>query len=180
MTIQELSKEYGRTFSNKGCSEQCEGCWQRVNGFGCEQYNMEQAYIAGATYVINEIQSILTALHEDKRSIFAWGYVSDKLKELLSFIEALPEEAVSEDLERVAQAHAVLFKSELYFSLDKEQEKLWIKDIEDTFKEGAQWKEENMIAKSCEWLYGNLHHYWSQKGAGPTKFIKKFRKAMEK
>ena len=66
-------------------------------------------------------------------------YRMEAYKELLSFIEALPEEAVSEDLERVAQAHAVLFKSELYFSLDKEQEKLWIKDIEDTFKEGAQW-----------------------------------------
>ena len=153
MTIQDLSKEYGRTFSNKGCSEQCEGCWQRVNGFGCEQYNMEQAYIAGATYVINEIQSILTALHEDKRSIFAWGYVSDKLKELLSFIEALPEEPVSEDLEKVASAHAVLFPSKLYPLLDKEQEKLWIKDIEDTFKEGAQWDRGRSVNKACDWLY---------------------------
>lgn len=32
--------------------------------------------------VIDEIEKILDALHNDSRSIFAWGYIRDKLNEL--------------------------------------------------------------------------------------------------
>ncbi len=40
------------------------------------------SYIAGANFVVNEIQSILNELHIQGTSLFAWGYIQDKLNEL--------------------------------------------------------------------------------------------------
>lgn len=40
------------------------------------------SFIQGANFVVNEIQSILEELHTQGTSLFAWGYIHDKLKEL--------------------------------------------------------------------------------------------------
>lgn len=63
-SIKEKAKKWCSEHSNKGCTEQCDGCWQLKQAWGCEQHNMETAYEAGANYVINEIEKILPK--EDK------------------------------------------------------------------------------------------------------------------
>ena len=51
-SIKEKAKEWCSEHSNKGCTEQCNGCWQLNSVWGCEQHNMELAYEAGAEYAI--------------------------------------------------------------------------------------------------------------------------------
>ena len=58
-TIREKSKEWCSERSNKGCKEQCDGCWQLKQAWGCEQHNMELAYEAGANYVVEEIENLV-------------------------------------------------------------------------------------------------------------------------
>ena len=58
-SIKEKSKEWCSNHSNKGCTEQCDGCWQVKLVFGCEQHNMELAYEAGANYVLEEIEKLI-------------------------------------------------------------------------------------------------------------------------
>lgn len=55
-SINEKSKEWCSEHSNKGCTEQCDGCWQLKQALGCEQHNMETAYKAGANYVLDAIE----------------------------------------------------------------------------------------------------------------------------
>ena len=52
-SIKEFSKEWCSEHSNKGCKEQCDGCWQIKSTWGCEQHNMELACEAGANYVLD-------------------------------------------------------------------------------------------------------------------------------
>lgn len=58
-SIKEKSKEWCSEHSNKGCKEQCDGCWQVKQPWGCEQYNMELAYKAGANYVLEKFIDIV-------------------------------------------------------------------------------------------------------------------------
>lgn len=58
-SIKVKAKEWCGEHSNKGCTEQCEGCWQLKQAWGCEQHNMETAYEAGANYVLEEIEKQL-------------------------------------------------------------------------------------------------------------------------
>ena len=58
-SIKETSKEWCSEHSNKGCTEQCDGCWQVKSDFGCEQHNMELAYEAGANYVLDEVEKLV-------------------------------------------------------------------------------------------------------------------------
>ena len=58
-SIKEGGKEWCCAHSNKGCTEQCDGCWQMKLVFGCEQHNMELAYEAGANYVLEQIEEII-------------------------------------------------------------------------------------------------------------------------
>lgn len=53
------AKEWCGEYSNKGCTQQCDGCWQLKQAWGCEQHNMETAYIAGANYVLEQIEEAL-------------------------------------------------------------------------------------------------------------------------
>lgn len=52
-SIKEKAKKWCSEHSNKGCTEQCDGCWQLKQTLGCEQHNMEMAYEAGANYVLD-------------------------------------------------------------------------------------------------------------------------------
>ena len=58
-SIKEKSKEWCSNHSNKGCTEQCDGCWQLKQAWGCEQHNMETSYVAGANYVLDEIEKMM-------------------------------------------------------------------------------------------------------------------------
>jgi hypothetical protein len=55
-SIKEKAKKWCSEHSNKGCTEQCDGCWQLKQAWGCEQHNMETAYEAGANYVLKCIE----------------------------------------------------------------------------------------------------------------------------
>jgi hypothetical protein len=55
-SIKEKAKKWCSEHSNKGCTEQCDGCWQLKQAWGCEQHNMETAYGAGANYVLKCIE----------------------------------------------------------------------------------------------------------------------------
>lgn len=55
-SIKDKAKKWCSEHSNKGCTEQCDGCWQLKQAWGCEQHNMETAYEAGANYVLEQIE----------------------------------------------------------------------------------------------------------------------------
>lgn len=74
----------------------------------------------------------------------AMGGYDSALDDILSFIDSLQEEPVSEDLKYTAEAHSLLVPSELYHLLQDEQQKLWKKEIEDAFKAGAQWQKQQL------------------------------------
>jgi len=58
-SIKEKAKKWCVEHSNKGCTEQCDGCWQLKQAWGCEQHNMETAYEAGANYVLEKFVDIV-------------------------------------------------------------------------------------------------------------------------
>lgn len=71
-SIKEKSKEWCINHSNKGCTEQCDGCWQVKTAFGCEQHNMELAYEAGANYVLEQIEEATNiCFDEELRKVIA-------------------------------------------------------------------------------------------------------------
>ena len=81
-SIKEKSKEWCSNHSNKGCTEQCEGCWQVKTAFGCEQYNMGLAYEAGVNYVLEQIEQLIYEKHvKGNLPLFDLTYLIDELKE---------------------------------------------------------------------------------------------------
>lgn len=84
---------------------------------------------------------------------------------LENFINSLPEEPVSEDLEKAAV--------EAFKNIVEEDRNSFL----EIFKAGAQWKEQQMIEKAVEWLVNNMMctGYTLQSKA---KFIRDFRKTM--
>jgi hypothetical protein len=75
-SIKEFSKEWCSEHSNKGCKEQCDGCWQIKSAWGCEQHNMELACEAGANYVLECFESVLPFVAKK-------GIIYGKIKELI-------------------------------------------------------------------------------------------------
>lgn len=64
-SAKEKAKEWCGEHSNKGCTEQCDSCWQLKQAWGCEQHNMETAYMAGANYVLDEIESLMKDVSDE-------------------------------------------------------------------------------------------------------------------
>lgn len=77
-SIKEFSKEWCSKHSNKGCKEQCDGCWQIKSAWGCEQHNMELACGAGANYVLEVVESILEDKELDVEEIYNKIYATIK------------------------------------------------------------------------------------------------------
>lgn len=48
--LKKAAKEWCCKHSNKGCPYDCDDCWQLKHAWGCEQHNMELAFIAGAKW----------------------------------------------------------------------------------------------------------------------------------
>lgn len=84
------AKQWCSAHSNKGCNESCEGCWQINTPFGCEQHNMEQAYIEGAKFVL--VEQISEILSHPQRYVNADKSVEqgmiDALNELVEQLKA--------------------------------------------------------------------------------------------
>lgn len=89
--IKEKAKKWCSEHSNKGCTEQCDGCWQLKQALGCEQHNMETAYEAGANYVLDLLISEIKKLNDEAKihpSDFDCGRLSI-CKELMNFLDTL-------------------------------------------------------------------------------------------
>ena len=83
------------------------------------------------------------------------------LMSLKDFINSLPEEPVSEDLEEAAKQYATVDRSDGDGGID-------LMKLE-SFIAGAQWQKRQTIDKACEWLNKNTGFFNE----------KNFRKAME-
>lgn len=89
--IKEKAKKYCSEHSNKGCTEQCDDCWQLKQALGCEQHNMEMAYEAGANYVADLLIAEIKKLNDEAKmhpSDFDCGRLSI-CKELINFLDTL-------------------------------------------------------------------------------------------
>ena len=80
-SIKEKAEEWGSKHSNKGCTEQCNGCWLLNKTWGCEQYNMETAYKAGANYVLDAIAVVLNQPMNDYLVLVELKELVEQLKE---------------------------------------------------------------------------------------------------
>lgn len=89
-SIKEKAKKWCSEHSNKGCTEQCDGCWQLKQAWGCEQHNMETAYEAGANYVLAEIENIVKDYQKNVQKAFGRSLMPDVVsKRILDTIEQL-------------------------------------------------------------------------------------------
>ena len=53
-------------------------------------------------------------------------------------------------------------------------------DVQDAFEQGAQWADETMIDKACEWLELNVCNAYNFRGDDISiGFVEQFRKAMK-
>lgn len=87
-SIKDKAKKWCNEHSNKGCTEQCDGCWQLKQAWGCEQHNMETAYEAGANYVIAEIENIVKDYQKNVQKAFGRSLMPDVVsKRILDTIE---------------------------------------------------------------------------------------------
>jgi len=93
--------------------------------------------------------------------------------DLISFIDSLPEESASKDLEEAANDYAHDIVRD---------------DVFETFIAGAQWQKSQLIDKACEWLKGVLYveeryspdgDFVESDARSVEEFINEFRKAME-
>ena len=87
-SIKEKAKEWCGEHSNKGCTEQCDGCWQLKQAWGCEQHNMETAYEAGANYVLECIEEFMTNLNLGSNAAEKF-YKLDLMADIHGFIKQL-------------------------------------------------------------------------------------------
>jgi len=79
-SIKERAKKWCSEHSNKGCTEQCDGCWQLKQAWGCEQHNMETAYEAGANYVLEQFKAVIP-------HVVGEVIICDKIKEIIEQLE---------------------------------------------------------------------------------------------
>lgn len=83
-SIKEFSKEWCAEHSNKGCKENCEGCWQIKQAWGCEQHNMELAYEEGARQVLEEIENCFPHY-----PIYDWTDTIDAIQEKIKQLKGV-------------------------------------------------------------------------------------------
>ena len=103
---------------------------------------------------------------------------------LLDFINSLPKEPVSEDLEEVNQKQKDLIYplpleddfDDPCFSLSSDNKSKRI-GFDKGFKIGAEWQKERMIIKVCKWFNDNACNYFGHMPAYP--FIDDLKQAMK-
>lgn len=58
----------------------------------------------------------------------------------------------SKDLDDFAKEYSFNIPSDIYNCLPKEKQSVWINEIENAIKAGAQWQKERMGEEACKWL----------------------------
>ena len=98
-------------------------------------------------------------------------YKVEAYEDLLTFIDSLEEEPVSNDMEEAAKFYVDTTIE--YF--DSEGSPCCYP----AFIAGAQWQKQQTIDKTCEFLEEHLLDFWTQKIINTDYFIEEFKKAME-
>ena len=123
---------------------------------------------------MNKVEKIKAEIERMKSSL-PWGSCASQISmecnckneaynEVLSYIDSLEEDPVSNDLEEASRNYADNEECgyNVYFT------------IKTAFKAGAQWQKKQLIAKACEWLLKNDSY------AKPTEvLVRDFKKAVE-
>ena len=141
--------------------------------------------------------------NNDSAGLIYVATVKSELEKLKTFIDSLPEEPVSKDLEEEINKFVDIPENQGNPDLKEElskcahhfaqwQEQQDEKDTSDVltvvYLRGADEGKKIMVDKACEWLEENLINYWGQLFANyygqinandTEQFIKNFRKAME-
>ena len=103
--------------------------------------------------IIAEIERLKSKLNLDDRHDQG---ASDYLHAISKFINPLPEEPVSEDLEEASHHFSVELLNDVNFMSTTETLGEKLDKLQNLFKAGAQWQREKIINKACEWLDSNL------------------------
>ena len=85
-----------------------------------------------------------------KSNDFISSVKSNLCSQLLSYIDSLQEEPVSEGLEEAASQYSFNIPSAIFNDLTPVWQNIWKREIEGAFIAGAKWKEEQMIKKAIE------------------------------
>lgn len=75
------------------------------------------------------------------------------------------------------KARELAIKSTKY--IDDNGKEMYNAFVEAALQEMAEWKEQQMIEKACEWLNDNLASFWQCKLYDDITFIDDFKKVME-
>ena len=87
-----------------------------------------------------KLDAIRAEIH---RLVDVRGYDREMANDLFTFMDSLPNEPVSEELEEAADEYAPDFS-------DSIASKAAVNAVRDAFKAGAQWYKEQMMAKAVE------------------------------
>lgn len=132
-----------------------------------------------------EVERLQNELIQEKEK----GFGSDtdnacilELQNILTYIDSLQKEPVSDDLEKTSKEYADKNYAEwLDFVYGDERDDHY--SISNAFKAGANWQKQQIINKACEYLkdniWRNLYFVNGEAGFPTAEFIKGFRKAIE-
>ena len=112
--------------------------------------------------ILSEIERLMYAYNLEADIAASEDAIEEKIaqekyelcKRMLSFINSLPEEPVSEDLDEAAEVYGYTnWQSDDYHEGAAEGLPFdAIGHTEKCFKDGAQWNNERVIKKACNWL----------------------------
>ena len=128
-------------------------------------------------------EKILAEIERRKKEAYGneWGWAVQcaTYDEILSFINSIPEEPVSEGLEDAAGKHVKEYFDMLGIKVDDNPVEAG-KAILD-FKAGAQWQKKVFISKACDWLTKHAKkYYFNKKGyLGTDELVEDFKLIME-
>ena len=91
-TVSQLMEKYsGKTIDNVAAQLKARIKEGEKNPFSCIP-RRGRNYCDGVAYVVGEIRHILDRLHEEGTTIFAWGYVRDRLDQIEKVLNQKSEE----------------------------------------------------------------------------------------
>lgn len=116
-----------------------------------------------------KLEAIRAEIH---RLVHINGYSKEMANELFAFINSLPEEPVSEDLEEAADNYASVYKQVGY---DEDH----ILSVSDSYIAGANWQKGRDIDNACEFFYHRILDVGDVEFSNIENFINDFKKYLE-
>lgn len=104
--------------------------------------------ISNIDKIRKEVERQMTELIQEREK----GFSSDiddacilELQNVLTFIDSLKEEPVSNELNSFAEEYSFNIPSDIYNLLPKEKQASWIIEIENAIKAGAKWQKKQLM-----------------------------------